>query len=480
MRKSSINIQATGVFEFYHNDRTHQTKNSIFSTKNNYYSLSAEEAKQLYKKDIEEKIQRYQRKYKKKINRNTKLLFSAVVNLTEKHTPADVKKICDYLEQKLGTKVYQFCIHRDEGYIDDEGNKHINNHAHVLFSGLDYNGRSVRRKLTKQFLRQLQTDISNILQMPRGTYSEISGRRRLSAKEYKEHKKREEKELKIMKTVTKSELIQEKMKYLKEIKKLEEKLNKYENRQPAIKNKTPFNLQAWLLSQMLHFNYSESKDIKNLDLKGYFINKNELKNEVIVGNKQKNIFITIKNNELIGNKISDEKEQAKIMFQITLANGKDPLTVQIEGTEEFKEEFRMLQQQYLQEQIKQLKQEKENVEREKNEYKDESLKYYRKYKNLENENKELKNNINNLKNELKSLRKKMIEINKQSYRISGTKIYSQQDYLYLAELKRILNAKNYEQVYKQILELQEQVKLYKQQLKQKDRKKQKEMSDINI
>ena len=104
MRKSSINIQSTGVYEFYHNDRTKPTKNSIFDISNNFYSLSAREAEEVYKKDIAEKIKRYEQKYKKKINRNTKLLFSAVVNLTEKHTPADVKKICDYLEQKL----YQF------------------------------------------------------------------------------------------------------------------------------------------------------------------------------------------------------------------------------------------------------------------------------------------------------------------------------------------------------------------------------------
>ena len=247
MRKSSINIQATQSFEFYHNDRSHPTKNSIFSVSNNFYSLPAKNADQLFKRDIQEKIKKYEQKYKKKINKNTKLLFSAVVNLNEKHTPEDIKKICDYLEQKLGTRVYQYVIHRDEGYIDENGQKHVNHHAHIIFSGLDSNGRSVRRKLTKTFLRQLQTDVAKILKMERGTPAKVSGRKRLSAREYKEHKKREERELKIIKTLKKTELLKEKLKYQKEIKELKEKLNFYENRQPVVRDKQPFYLQAFLV-----------------------------------------------------------------------------------------------------------------------------------------------------------------------------------------------------------------------------------------
>ena len=87
----------------------------------------------------------------------------------------------------------------------------------------------------------MQTDVAQLLNMPRGTYAEISGRKRLSAREYKEHKKREEKELNIMKTVSGTEFLKEKLKYQKQIKELKEKLSKYENKQPIIKDE-PINL----------------------------------------------------------------------------------------------------------------------------------------------------------------------------------------------------------------------------------------------
>jgi serine phosphatase RsbU (regulator of sigma subunit) len=60
-------------------------------------------------------------------------------------------------------------MHRDEGHQDDEGKPVKNYHAHIEFVGLDQDGYSVRRKLSKAMLSQMQTDIAVILKMKRGT-----------------------------------------------------------------------------------------------------------------------------------------------------------------------------------------------------------------------------------------------------------------------------------------------------------------------
>ena len=227
-RKSSINIQETGVHEFLHNDRSVPTKNSIFNKSNNYFNLSGKDAIEFYKRDIEEKIKRYKQTFNKKLHSKTKLLFSAVVNLNEKHTPKDVQEVANYLKEKLGCEIYQIAVHEDEGHFDEKNNPIINYHAHIVFSGLDHQGRSVRRKLTKQFLRELQTKTAEILGMERGTDARVSGRRRLSTYEYKEHKKREQIELNKIKTISKTEQTKMKLenaKMKKEIKELKEKIN---------------------------------------------------------------------------------------------------------------------------------------------------------------------------------------------------------------------------------------------------------------
>jgi len=107
----------------------------------------------MWKEDIREKTKRYTERMGRKLHKNTKTLFSAVVNLLPHHSIDDVRKIADYLEKELGTKVYQIAVHHDEGYVDKfTGEKVINHHAHILFAGLDEEGRSVRKKLTKGFL----------------------------------------------------------------------------------------------------------------------------------------------------------------------------------------------------------------------------------------------------------------------------------------------------------------------------------------
>jgi len=186
-RKSSIHIEKGHTGYLFHNDRSKPTANSIFDRSyNEVYPNTAIEALEIYNKHLKERIQKYTERTGKKLHKNTITHLSAIVNLNEKHTLEDVKKIANYLEENLGTKVFQIAVHGDEGYIDEEtGEKHINFHAHLEFLGLDEQGNSVRRKLTRSFLRDLQTKTAEILQMRRGQIN--SKRKRLDTYEYKEH-----------------------------------------------------------------------------------------------------------------------------------------------------------------------------------------------------------------------------------------------------------------------------------------------------
>ena len=184
MRGSSIHIEPVSPGIILHNTREKpDIKNSIFSQQNNEYLRSGQKALLIYRATIENRINKYQNRMHRKIPRTTKLLFDAVVNLESHHTLADVKKLATYLEEKLGTKTVNITIHKDEGYIDELGKKHINFHAHITFLGLDENGRSVRKKMTRKFLIQLQNDTAKIMGMSRGEHT--IGRKHLSASEYK-------------------------------------------------------------------------------------------------------------------------------------------------------------------------------------------------------------------------------------------------------------------------------------------------------
>ncbi|AZV46337.1 hypothetical protein C3L23_03340 [Nautilia sp. PV-1] len=188
IRKSSIHIEKANIGEFYHNSREKDTNNSIFSKDDNYCSLKANEAMELYFNELKKRTELYQRRTGKKLHKKTITLFSAVINLNEKHTKEDLEKIVRFIEKRYNTKVIQFAIHKDEGHIDENGNKIINYHAHILFIGIDNEGVSVRRKMDKKDLITLQDEVAKLLNMPRGVnYTQEKKKRpkRLDTYEYK-------------------------------------------------------------------------------------------------------------------------------------------------------------------------------------------------------------------------------------------------------------------------------------------------------
>jgi len=195
-RGSSINIQKGNIAYFKHNTRQTPTTNSIFTTEHNITNCGAERAQKLFKKHLNKRIQAYTKRTGQKLQKKAITHLSVVVNLPlppdNKITPEykeELKKInrkvCKHLTNKFGVQIIQTSIHLDEGWLDENGNKHYNPHLHLEMVALDKEGKSVRKKLTKQALSKLQTDIATITGLQRGK----GGRKRLNTYEYKQHAK---------------------------------------------------------------------------------------------------------------------------------------------------------------------------------------------------------------------------------------------------------------------------------------------------
>jgi len=230
---ASIHIEKGHIGEFFHNDRSKQTKNSIFKDGEVLYDKTAKEALELYKKVTDERAKKYTERTGQKLQKKAVTLLSAVVNIKPDTTMDDLQRLGRKLEEELGTKILQMAIHRDEGHVDENGNPVINQHAHFLFSGLDEEGRSVRRKLDKEMLRKLQNITAETLNMERGKDVRQTKRKRLNTYEYKEAmriKNAEVKELR-KKLIEKDNEIEElkvsKKELEEQIKKLREEMKRF-------------------------------------------------------------------------------------------------------------------------------------------------------------------------------------------------------------------------------------------------------------
>jgi hypothetical protein len=186
---SSLNFKKSTAINIEHNNRsmppTYLLVKGGKGFQSRYVSFngskSAVETKDKY---IEACQQAYLREKNKKFQAKS-FLWSAVINLKENSTIDDVKKVKNYLEKETGFKCYQYALHADEGYIDDDGVVQINYHAHLEFCTLDLaTGINLQRKLSPAKLRELQTGVAAVLQMERGEDKRISGRQRIEPRQY--------------------------------------------------------------------------------------------------------------------------------------------------------------------------------------------------------------------------------------------------------------------------------------------------------
>lgn len=207
---SSINFKKSNAIQTRHNDRD-LPPNYLISDTGCEVNRTHKEALKLRNEIIENAINAYNKnKSPKAPNFKAKSYeWSAVVNIKQDTTMQDLEKLAEHFEKKYGFQCYQIAIHRDEGYIEN-GEKHINHHAHLEFITLDKNtGKNMYRRelISPKILRQIQTEVAEILEMERGQDKRISKRERVEPRKYaqiKEQEKKNQKELK-------AELEQEKL-----------------------------------------------------------------------------------------------------------------------------------------------------------------------------------------------------------------------------------------------------------------------------
>lgn len=186
---SSLNFKKSIAINIEHNNRsmppTYLLVKGGKGFQSRYVSFNgSKSAVETRDKYIEACQQAYLREKGKKFQAKS-FLWSAVINLKENSTIDDVKKVKNYLEKETGFKCYQYSLHADEGYIDDDGVVQINYHAHLEFCTLDLaTGINLQRKLSPAKLRELQTGVADVLQMERGEDKRISGRQRIEPRQY--------------------------------------------------------------------------------------------------------------------------------------------------------------------------------------------------------------------------------------------------------------------------------------------------------
>lgn len=187
MTISSIHFQKAEVeFAKKHNFRTEKKEpeyllDTQYRKTNEYLKLN--DPKELYQEQMELRKQNHCRGYAPQIK---DVYWEAVVNLDEKHNLTDVKKVADFIQQKYHIQTCSIALHHDEGYKDKDGTVKYNHHAHICFLTMD-NGISTMRKIRSKELRQMQTDVAQLLGLERG--KENSKATRLDHKQYREKAK---------------------------------------------------------------------------------------------------------------------------------------------------------------------------------------------------------------------------------------------------------------------------------------------------
>lgn len=187
MTISSIHFQKAEVeFAEKHNFRTEKKEPEYLLDKqyrktNEYLKLN--DPKELYQEQLKLRNQNHARGFAPHIK---DVYWEAVVNLDEKHSLADVKKVADFIQQKYHLQPCSIALHHDEGYTDKDGTVKYNHHAHLCFLTMN-NGISTMRKIRSKELRQMQSEVAQLLGLERG--KENSKATRLDHKQYREKAK---------------------------------------------------------------------------------------------------------------------------------------------------------------------------------------------------------------------------------------------------------------------------------------------------
>lgn len=190
---SSINFKKSNDFQVFHNSTVRPTYALGGSLE---YTIKGYAAKREKEKIIDEAKQAYTStcKAKNKAFQAKNYEWSAVVNIKPETTMQDLEKLAKHFSDKYKFQCYQIAIHRDEGHINEQGEKVINHHAHLEFITLDKEtGKQIfkMRDFTPQKMREIQSEVAEILGMTRGQDKRLSGAKRIEPRKYAQIKEQE-------------------------------------------------------------------------------------------------------------------------------------------------------------------------------------------------------------------------------------------------------------------------------------------------
>ena len=202
---SSFNMKQSKDFNIWHNA----------DIRPNYaigggieFSLNGYEALKLKNEIIQKAQEAYTKRTGQKFQAKS-YEWSAVVNLKPTSSMEDLTKLAKYFKDKFGFQCYQMAIHRDEGHFNDQGEKVINHHAHLEFITLDEKtGINRQREIKPSILRQIQSEVAEILQMERGQDKRVSKRERIEPRKYAQMKEAEKENIKKAKQEAKAHNIE--------------------------------------------------------------------------------------------------------------------------------------------------------------------------------------------------------------------------------------------------------------------------------
>ena len=190
---SSINFKKSIAINTEHNDRTLAPSYLIDTEKGAECNLNAEQARALKNQIIKEAIQKYTENTRQKFQAKS-FEWSAVVNIKPGTTMQDLENLAKHFNDKYGFQCYQIAIHRDEGHKNTKGEIEINQHAHMEFITLDKETGKQNFKMrdfSKQKMREIQTEVAEILQMERGKDKRLTGAKRIEPRKYAQLKEQE-------------------------------------------------------------------------------------------------------------------------------------------------------------------------------------------------------------------------------------------------------------------------------------------------
>lgn len=288
---SSINFKKSNAINTEHNDRTLPPNYLLSDSLGVECSLSHDKARLLKNQIISSAIEKYTARTGQKFQSKS-YEWSAVVNLKPSSTMAELQKLATHLQEKYGFQCYQIAIHRDEGHINEQGEKVLNRHAHLEFITLDKEtGKNTFRSISKKDLRQIQSEVAEILQMQRGVDKRLSGAKRIEPRAYAKMKESEKKELQSIKHKHTQEI--------SEIKSLAQKF---------VKERIEQERKAWIkeqghtkeeYAQLGALKEQDFKTIQELEITIQNLNSQiKAKNEQIFALNQKNDELHQKNNEI--------------------------------------------------------------------------------------------------------------------------------------------------------------------------------------